>query len=277
MRAVRDVTARGVRMRVTEAGTEHRQAVVLVHGFLASHLTFDDVIDTLAQRFHVIAPDLPGFGDSEKPAPSRFNYSVEAFAESIADIIAAYGLGRACVLGHGLGGAVAMTLAAHHAELVNRLVVIAPLVYAERPHPRLRVALWPVVGTFSFKQLYGRRAFRGYFRDAVYSSRIRLPTKRVDALYEAFNTPSARQSAYAVLRTMLDTRAVVARVSRIRHSTLILWGRDDATYPASSALRLARQMNDAHLEIFDAGHAPHEERPAEFIATIQEFFEGGRG
>ena len=78
-RLVRDVTARGVRTRVIEAGSEDAPALVLVHGFLVSHRAFDDVIDPLAERFHVIAPDLPGFGESEKPSPARYAYGVESF------------------------------------------------------------------------------------------------------------------------------------------------------------------------------------------------------
>ena len=101
---VRDVTARGIRIRVLEAGDERAPALVLVHGLFASHRSFEDVIESLGERFHVIAPDLPGFGESEKPSPTRYAYGVEAHAESVADLIAAFGVGRASVLGHAMGG-----------------------------------------------------------------------------------------------------------------------------------------------------------------------------
>src|ERR1700679_1433916 len=78
---LRDVSIRGVRVRFVEAGAG--PAVVLVHGSLASHSTWDAVIPELATSFHVIAPDLPGFGESEKPSPSRYAYTLEAFAESL--------------------------------------------------------------------------------------------------------------------------------------------------------------------------------------------------
>lgn len=273
-RVTRDVTARGVRMRVIEAG--EGTPLVLIHGFLVSHLVFDDIIDELARSFYVIAPDLPGFGESEKPNPSRYPYSVESFSEAIADLIAAYGLGRACVLGHDLGGAVGITLAAQHAELVTRLVVTGPLCYPYPPNRKLRIPLWPVVGGAIFKQLYGRRSFRNYFRDEVFSDRSQLPVDRIDALYDYFNTPSARESAYAVLRNMLDTRPVVARISRIRHPTLVVWGRNDRIFPAAFALKLARDVPDSRLELMDAGHSPQEEKPEAFVAVVREFFEGRR-
>src|SRR5687768_4204891 len=116
VRESRDVTVRGARLRVVEAGDPTSTALVLVHGVLASHLAFDDVIDDPARRFHVIAPDLIGFGESEKPSAARFSYGIDAFAESIADVIAAFDVGRAALVGHGMGGAVALTLAARHAE-----------------------------------------------------------------------------------------------------------------------------------------------------------------
>src|SRR5215207_3686439 len=128
-RVVRDVTARGVRTRVLEAGVGNGPALVLIHGFLTSHMTFDEVIDALAARFHVIAPDLPGFGESEKPNPARYAYGIETFAEAIADLIAAFDIGRASILGHSMGGAVALTLAGAHAELVHRLVLVDTLCY----------------------------------------------------------------------------------------------------------------------------------------------------
>jgi pimeloyl-ACP methyl ester carboxylesterase len=276
-RGSRDVTARGIRMRVLSAGEPSAPPLVLVHDFLSSHLEFDDVIDPLAERFHVVSPDLPGFGESEKPSPTRYAYGVEAFTEAVADLMAAYGLGRSCVVGHGLGGAVGLTLAAHHAELVRRLVLVGPLCYTVALRERMRVPLLPIVGRVLFKQLWGRRRFRAFYRDDVFSEASDLPLARIDRLYDCFNSPSARESAYAVLESMLDTRPVVARVSRVRQPTLVVWGRDDRLMPASAALKLGRELEDARLELFDAGHAPHQERPAEFVGVVREFCEGGRG
>lgn len=275
-RATRDVTARGVRMRVLEAGTDQERPLILIHGFLSSHLEFDDIIDSLARRFYVIAPDLPGFGESAKPPPSRYAYGVESFAESVADLVAAYGLGRVAVLGHALGGAVAITLATHYAELVTRLALVGPLCYPSPLSWRLRVVLWPVIGGVVFKQLYGRHLFRQYFQHDVFAKGAVVPLGRIDRLYDHFNTPSARESAYAVLKAVLDTRPVVARITRITQPTLIMWGRDDRLLPAAFALKLAREVTDARLELFDTGHAPHQERPTDFVFVATEFFEGNR-
>lgn len=267
---------RGVRVRAVEAGEPGAPPLVLVHGFLVSHAEFDDVIDALATRFHVIAPDLPGFGDSEKPSPSRYPYGIEAFAESVADLMAAFGVGRAHVLGHSMGGAVALTLAAHHAELVNRLVLVDCLSY---PFPlgwKARVPLMPVIGGIVFKQLYGRAMFRSYFRDDVFSRSVQLPLARIDAFYDKFNAPAARESAFTVMHGILDTRPVVARVGRVRSPTLVVWGRDDKIFPLLNGQKLAREIHGASLEVLETGHSPHEERPSEFLAAVVPFLEGTR-
>ena len=209
---LRDVTARGVRTRVLEAGSDRSPALVLVHGLFTSHRSFEDIIGPLTARFHVIVPDLPGFGESEKPSPSRYGYGVEAHAEAIADLIAAFGVGRASVLGHAMGGAVAMTLAAEHPEPVQRLVLEDPLAYPHRMSLRARPPLVPILGGIVFKQLYGRAMFHAMFGDEMYAPGAAPPLERIDWHYDIFNSPAARESAHAVMLATLDTRAVVARL-----------------------------------------------------------------
>jgi pimeloyl-ACP methyl ester carboxylesterase len=273
---IRDVTARGIRTRVLEAGSERAPALLLLHGLFASHRSFEDVIEDLGARFHVIAPDFPGFGESEKPSPARYAYGVEAHAESVADLIAAFGVGRAHVLGHDMGGAAALTLAAEHPELVQRLVLEDAVAYPFVQGFKARLPLVPVLGGFVFKQLYGRALFRALFRDTYYRPDFEPPFDRVDWHYDVFNSPSARESAHAMMRALLDTRPVVARLSRITAPTLVLWGRDDALCPVPSAHKLAREIPRAKLEIMDAGHTPHEERPRELVMLVTEFLEGKR-
>jgi pimeloyl-ACP methyl ester carboxylesterase len=268
-RTARDVTARGVRMRVVESGAG--RPLLLVHGFLVSHLEFDDVLDPLAERYRVVAPDLPGFGESEKPSPTRYAYGIEAFSEALADVIAAMELGRVSIVGHSMGGAVALTLAAEHPELVDRLVLVDALVYPFPLELGSRFSLVPVVGPFLFKQLYGRGTFRGYFREQVFARGFEMPLDRVDRYYDQFNTPAARESAYAVLAAMMDTRPVVARIPRVHVPTLVVWGRHDRLFPAVFGQRLAREIGGARLELLDAGHAPNEERPEELVSIVRAF------
>lgn len=264
----REIKASGVRLRVVEAGSG--PPLVLVHGMFADHTSWDDVIDLLSDDFRIVAVDLPGFGTSEKPSPSRFRYDVDAFAGVLADLYAALGLGRAALVGHGLGGAAAIAVAAHHPELVSRLVVVDALCYEARPDLLRRVALAPLIGGFAFKQLWGRAIFRSYFKSRALGRSSSSP-QRIDHYYDAFNSPTARGTALATLRNTADTRSVLANVRRVKAPVLVLWGRHDRIYPAGFGQRLARELHGAGFELFDAGHAPHEERPEQFAAVLRRF------
>jgi pimeloyl-ACP methyl ester carboxylesterase len=218
---------------------------------------------------------LPGFGQSEKPPPSRFPYGIDAFAEAIADLYAGLELGRSALVGHGLGGAVALTLAARHPELVSHLVLISPLSYAERPRLENRLAWLPFVGNLVFKQLVGRGLFRTYFRERLLAPGAEVDPGRIDAFYESFNSPAARGSALATLRSSADTRTVIAQTSRVQAPTLVLWGRGDAVCPPSFGPRLARAIRGATFDLLDTGHLPQEERPEELAFHIARFLRAG--
>ena len=276
-RSVRDVNARGVRTRAVTAGNPKKPALLFVHDFLVSHLEWDEVIDPFAEEYFVIAPDLPGFGESEKPIPGRYPYTVEALSEAIVDVIAGLGIGRASIVGHGLGAAIAMTIAANHAELVQRLVLEDALCY---PPPRRiapQLSHVPIVGGIFFKQLYSRAMFRSYFQRLVFGPRTTVPLARVDRHYELLSTPNGRESAHAVMHAMFDSRPVVARLGRIQRPALVVWGHDDRLLPVSHGQRLAHEIAGAKLQIMDAGHSPHEEQPAEFVQHVLKFLSGRRG
>ena len=95
--------------------------------------------------------------------PSRYRYGFDGFSESLVDLLAALGLGRVSVCGHAMGGAVALTMAAAHAHVVEKLVLVNPLVYPPRTDALSRLAGVPLLGPFVFKQLYGRALFRTRF------------------------------------------------------------------------------------------------------------------
>jgi pimeloyl-ACP methyl ester carboxylesterase len=263
---VQDVNARRVRLRVLSAG--EGPPVLLLHDFLMDRRAWDDVAPGLRSEFRVVMPDLPGYGESEKPPPARFDYGVEAFAECVTDLIAALGLGRPHVIGHGMSGAVALALAAERPELIDRLVLVAPSVYPQARGGLLRV---PVLGGFVFKQFYGRALFRSYFRDRVFSPGFAMPLGRIDGFYERFNSPSARESAYATMSALADTRPTVARLARVKRPTFVVWGRADAMHPPQLGQRLAREVGAERFEVMDAGHAPYMELPAPFVATVGAF------
>lgn len=263
---VQDVNARRVRLRVLSAG--EGPPLLLLHDFLMDHRAWDDVATGLGQHFRVVMPDLPGFGESEKPPPARFDYGVEAFADCVTDLIAALDLGRPHVVGHGMSGAIALALAAERPELLDRLVLVTPLVY---PQARGGILRMPVLGGLVFKQFYGRTLFRKYFRERVFSPGFPLPLERIDGFYERFNSPPARESAYATMSALADTRPTAARLARVKRPTFVVWGRSDALNPPQLGQRLAREVGAERFEIMETGHAPYMELPEPFVATVGAF------
>jgi pimeloyl-ACP methyl ester carboxylesterase len=271
----RDVAARGARIRFVEAG--RGPPLVLVHDYLASRVAWDDVLPRLADRFHVIAPDLPGFGESEKPPPSRYRYDFDGFSESLVDLIAALGLGRVSLCGHAMGGAVTLTLAASYAHVVDKLVLVNPLVYPPRPDALSRIVGLPVLGPLVFKQLYGRALFRNRFLGDTRLPPNGAASRRIDHLFELFDAPAAREAAYATLCAMLDTRLLTASVPRVTAPTLVTWGRANRTSPVEHGRRLARELGGARFEVFDCGVSPPEECPEAFASAVTAFLSNGMG
>jgi pimeloyl-ACP methyl ester carboxylesterase len=263
-----DVSIRGVRVRFLEAGSG--PPVILLHGFLASHATWDGVVAPLAARFRVIAPDLPGFGDSEKPPPASYAYTAAAFAESIVDLIAALDVNRAAIVGQRLGAAVALSMAVAYPDLVEKLVLVSPDLYRNRPSVWERAATAPVLGSVLFKPVAGRRLFFRYFDP--WSPPPTLPASaRALGWVDAFSAPAAREAAHATMRSVPDTRSLLARLSRASVPTLVCGGsRDDATR-LIHVRRLARELPHGRLELFDAGGVPEEERPDDFARKVEAF------
>jgi pimeloyl-ACP methyl ester carboxylesterase len=269
----RDVSARGARIRFVEAG--EGAPLVLVHDALASKETFEGAIERLARSFRVIAPDLPGFGASEKPDPMRYAYGYDAFAEAVFDLVAALGLGRVHVCGHAMGAGVALTLAAKRPATVHKLVLADALVFPvdDRREPALeRAGRLPVVGALLWRQIVGRALFRAYVESSVYAGATSVPAGRIDALYESFNAPAARHAAQATIAAKGDTRPLVARLPRVSAETLVVWGRDDRLAPIDHGRRLARELR-GRFEVLECGRCPPDEAPDAFASTVAAFLD----
>jgi pimeloyl-ACP methyl ester carboxylesterase len=241
-----------------------------LHGFLSSHRSFGDFAARASNGHRVVSVDLPGHGESEKPSPDRYRYDVDSMADSVLDVIAALGLGRVTLLGHGLGANVALSLAQGRPEVAQHLVVEVPALSAPRgPLPRALLRA-PVLGDLSFRQVLGRGAFRRYFGRHVYASTSTENRPLIDECYEAFNTPAARQAAFAVFRHTQDPRSTVARLPRITVPTLVVWGQDEAQQGVEVGRRLCRMLPQGRLEVLP-GKSPHEEAASAFFDVVATF------
>lgn len=269
----KDVTAKGARIRFVEAGAgDGKTPVLLIHDFCATRDMWTASIGKLAEKFHVLAPDLPGFGASEKPDPERYAYGWDTFKDSLVDLVAAMGLGRIHVCGHGMGGGIALAIAAQHPSLVNKLVLASALVYEPQEHALERAGRLPLVGALIWRQVMSRALFRAYVQATVYSGATKMPAGRADDFYESFNTPGARQAAHATLVAKADTRPLVAHLPRVTADTLVIWGRDDQIAPIEHGRRLARELH-GRFDVLECGRCPPDELPDAFATTVSGFLE----
>jgi pimeloyl-ACP methyl ester carboxylesterase len=255
----------GVAVHYVERGAGF--PVVLVPGWAASTFSYRLLIEPLAERFRVVALDLPGFGFSERsPAHS---YSVTSMATTLREFLRRLGIQRAVLIGHSLGGVVVQRLAVESPELVERLVLIGAASAAEpRREPRLvpsRTLAFFAQGLFAARPSLMGWGLRRIVADPAFAT---------PAEAEGYLTPLRVPGTAAVLRRMIGDfgRDQAVDLSRISAPTLIIQGEADHLVPMRTATALNRQISGSRLEIVrDAGHLVPEEQPQEAARLISDF------
>ena len=243
--------------------------LLLVHGFLVNHREWLPILPYLRAHHRCIVPDLPGFGASEKRPPGGYPYTREAFAATMVALLDELGIERTHVCGHSMGGAISLVMAADHAARVDQLALIDAACYPFDVPFKGKLPLLPVIGPIVFKRLYGRRLFRDYFRNDVFSGHPGLDLAQVDSYYEAFRSREAKEAAYETLQNTVDLASLGPKIPRVQAETLVVWGDDDRIFPVGLAHRLVRELPSARLAVIgNSGHAPNEEHPRETAESI---------
>ncbi len=234
--------------------------IVLIHGIAGSSTTWRGVLPALAEHYTVVAPDLLGHGHSAKP---RGDYSLGAYASGVRDLLAVLGLERATVIGHSLGGGVAMQFAYQFPERVERLVLVASGGLGREVSPILRAVTFPgaeyVVPVVLHRKVREAGEWLGWLPR-------RLGWKPDDSLAEVWKgyttlTDRAGQQAFIhTVRSVIDISGQrVSANDRLYLAqalpTLVVWGDSDRIIPVSHAHLAAEAMPGARLEILEgAGH-----------------------
>jgi pimeloyl-ACP methyl ester carboxylesterase len=251
--------------------------VVLIHGMAGSSWTWEPILDELAEHCTVVAPDLMGHGDSDKP---RGDYSLGAHASGIRDLMIALGHDRATIVGQSFGGGVAMQFAYQYPDRCERLVLVASGGLGQEVALLLRALTLP--GVEHLLPIACNTHVRGA-GDAVTGllDRIGLrPVPVVAEMWRSFASLSDAETREAFAHTL---RAVVdLHGQRVSASdklylaadvpTLIVWGDRDPIIPLQHGITAHEAIPGSRLEIFEGvGHYPHCEQPQRFVDVLVDF------
>jgi pimeloyl-ACP methyl ester carboxylesterase len=268
-------TIHGYRRAFVHAGKG--PALLLVHGIGDSLLTWRNLIPRLAADHTVIAPDLLGHGQSDKP---RADYSVGGYANAMRDLMSVLGVERATVIGHSLGGGVAMQFAYQYPERCERLVLVSSGGVSREVNPILRLASMPHADlALPLLQLGATRVVaKGAFALLrLLSADIARDADDMLRVFEALPDATARRAFGRTLRAVVDWRGqVITMLDRCYLArgmpTMLVWGAHDAVIPYAHARIAYAAMPGSRLETFDdAGHFPHHTDETRFLNVLCDF------
>jgi pimeloyl-ACP methyl ester carboxylesterase len=291
MSETRFVTVHGHRRAYALGGPKIGTAPVLLllHGLGCDRHTWDPVWERLAERYTLLAPDLLGHGESDKP---RGDYSPGGYANGMRDLLTVLGIDKVTVVGHSFGGAVAMQFAYQFPERTARLALVDPgglgpevsvliralglpgydLVLRALTLPGVRQA---EVAALRALSALGRLGGAGPL--ARLGARDLRDLDEVAAILDSFKEPGKRYAVHKLVTGVIDWRGQNVTMRDRAYLTeamplCVVWGADDRVLPRSHA-DLARELAPlAQVTIVeDAGHFPHKDHPDAFVDLIQEF------
>lgn len=272
---VQFVTIHGHRRAFVKVGKG--PAVLLLHGLGCNHTTWESVIEPLSRRYTVIAPDLLGHGQSDKP---RADYTLGGFANGMRDLLTVLGIDKVTVIGHSFGGGVAMQFAYQYPERTERLMLVASGGLGPEVSPAIRA-----ISTPGFHQVMGVLTLPGIRHAGLAGLRALagtgLPLTRdldeVADIYDMFRDPAARHAVRHVVKAVVDWQGQIVTMADRAYLTeampmWVVWGREDRVIPVRHANAAAGLAPNARVEVIpDSGHFPHKDHPQRFARIVQDF------
>lgn len=257
--------------------------VVLVHGLLGSHLSWGPQIDLLAEGHRVIAPDLFGHGESDKP---RGDYSLSSHAATVRDLMDHVEVPSSALVGHSLGGGIIMQSAYLFPQRAERLCLVSSGGLGPEVSTYLKAATLP--GSELVLPILASDLVRHNTETVLgWLGRLGLPVQPSRSAVETWRSlgtvadKASRQAFLASTRAVVGLRGqtVSAQQHFPRFSTLptmLVWGGKDAVIPAHHAENVQAEVPASRVEIFpDAGHFPHLDEPYLFFRVLEDFLQEG--
>lgn len=254
---------------------------LLIHGYAASRFSWRRWMPFLAERGHVVAVDMKGFGQAPKPDDGR--YSPEDQALLLDRLIRLEGLDRLTLVGHSLGGGVALLTALRLLDReparLRRLIILAGAAYEQRLPPFVGLASWPTLSGALFRVLGPKRIVRHVLRTIV-DDAGGVTEEQVRGYADPLRAAGTLRALLSTARQIVppDLATLTARYPEIGVPTLLIWGRLDPVVPLAVGQRLAQAIPDARLHVLEAcGHLPAEEKPSESLTVVEGFLQETSG
>ena len=249
---------------------------LLLHGYGASSFSWRTWAPFLAERGHVLAVDMKGFGRAPKPDDGRYAPSDQAAL--MLRLVRERDLARVTLMGHSLGGGVALYVAlglrdAGEAHRLERLVLVAGAAYRQLLPPFVALARRPRISTLALRALGPEMVIAQALRAIVFES-SHITRDQIRGYAAPLHAPGSLDALFHAARQILppDLDRLTPRYSEIDVPTLLLWGRQDNVVPLWVGRRLAGALPRSTLHVLErCGHMPAEERPQESLAALRAF------
>ncbi|MFC4029863.1 alpha/beta fold hydrolase [Streptomyces polygonati] len=277
--AYRTADVDGLQVFYREAGAPDAPTLLLLHGFPSSSHMFRELIPLLADRFHIVAPDLPGFGKSDMPARSGFDYTFEHMTDVIDRLTELLGLDRFALYVFDYGAPVGFRIATRHPERITAIVTQNGNAYEEG----LSEGWAPVQAYWKEPSQANREGIRTMVQPETtvwqYTHGVPDETRVGPDGYELDNHYLARTGADEIqLDIFLDYASNVALYPKFqeyfrtsRPPLLAVWGKNDPFFLPAGAEAFKRDLPDADVRFLDTGHFALETHAAEIAGAIREF------
>jgi pimeloyl-ACP methyl ester carboxylesterase len=275
----RFVAVDGLKIFYREAGPKDAPTILLLHGYPSSSRMFATLIPLLADRYHLVAPDYPGFGESDAPPASEFPYTFDHLAKVVDDFTQVVGLRQYVLCQQDYGGPIGMRLAVAHPERVRAIIVQNAVAHEDGLGPvwDIRRAFWKDRSAYEDKVIPGFTSREGakarHLGSSPHPDRYDPETWAWEAAL--LSRPGQRQIQsdlfFDYQTNVADYPSWQAWLKDRRPPLLVLWGRYDPSFALAGAKAYQRDVPDAEVHILDAGHFALDEKVDEAAMLIRDF------
>jgi pimeloyl-ACP methyl ester carboxylesterase len=273
------VSIKGLNIFYREAGPSNGPAILLLHGFPSSSRMFDTLMPLLADRYHLIAPDYPGFGNSDAPSPEKFSYTFDAIADVIDDFTRAVHLDRYALYLQNYGGPIGYKLAIAHPERVTALIVQNAVAHEEGLGrlQAVRKGFWADRAANEAKYRAGLASLDAarlrHVNGTPHPERYNPDLWKDEHAFLARPGEADIQSDlfYDYRNNLAAFPTWQAWLRERRPPTLIVWGKYDPVFDVAEVAVLKKELPNAEVHILDGGHFVLDESVNEVAKLMRDF------